>query len=177
MMIRCFPAVVLGAVVIFGGGSSATASADAETVFVDNGIGQLRVVSAATRDHNGQERAWVVDAARIDCVALAVALSGISCDAWNADFDARAYDRPGSEGRKTRALRETVLPQRGRGDGSLHSGEGERSKAADGRDLRVHQLAPEGTRADRGGGDRPPAADQAAARGGPPIIPQAMGGA
>ena len=73
--------------------TSPRVAVDTETVFVDNGIGQLRVVSAATRDHNGQERAWVVDAARIDCVALAVALSGISCDAWNADFDARVIDR------------------------------------------------------------------------------------
>ena len=66
---------------------------DTETVFVDNGIGQLRVVSAATRDAAGSERAWVVDAARIDRIALAEAMSGVSCDAWNADFDARVIDR------------------------------------------------------------------------------------
>ena len=73
--------------------TSPRVAVDTETVFVDNGIGQLRVVSAATRDNDGSERSWVVDATRIDRTRLARALSGISCDAWNADFDARVIDR------------------------------------------------------------------------------------
>ena len=66
---------------------------DTETVFVENGIGELRVISAATRDPDGNERAWVIDVACVDRFELAVSLSGLHCAAWNANFDAAVIDR------------------------------------------------------------------------------------
>jgi hypothetical protein len=69
------------------------AAIDTETVFVEPGPGALRVVSAATRDLDGAELAWVVDVTMVDRLALAEALSGVRADAWNADFDARVIER------------------------------------------------------------------------------------
>jgi DNA polymerase I-like protein with 3'-5' exonuclease and polymerase domains len=77
--------------------SSTARAIDTETVYQHGDFthvpGQLRVVSLATRDRDGVERAWVIDANHIDRVRLAVALAGITADAWNADFDARVLDR------------------------------------------------------------------------------------
>ena len=55
--------------------------------------GRMRVLSAATRSADGDERAWVVDARDVDPGALAAALDGVTADAWNATFDARVTDR------------------------------------------------------------------------------------
>ena len=73
--------------------STATAI-DTETVYTPEAFtgpnaapGALRVISAATRDGDGLEQAWVVDTASIDCLQLAETLSGVTADAWNADFD------------------------------------------------------------------------------------------
>ena len=72
--------------------SSATAI-DTETAYTPEAFtgpnsapGALRVISAATRDRDGFERAWVVDTASIDCSSLAKTLSGVTADAWNAAF-------------------------------------------------------------------------------------------
>ena len=79
--------------------SSATAI-DTETAYTPEAFtgpnaapGALRVISAATRDSDGFERAWVVDTASIDCSSLAKMLSGVTADAWNADFDSLVLDR------------------------------------------------------------------------------------
>ena len=79
--------------------SSATAI-DTETAYTPEAFtgpnaapGALRVISAATRDSDGFERAWVVDTASIDCSSLAKTLSGVTADAWNADFDSLVLDR------------------------------------------------------------------------------------
>lgn len=70
---------------------------DTETVYKDGAFthepGQLRVISAATRAADGDERAWVIDANNIDRIQVATALSGVVADAWNADFDSRVLDR------------------------------------------------------------------------------------
>ena len=77
--------------------ASVATAIDTETVYEprmsEDGPGELRVVSAATRGMDGTERAWVVDVTNIGTVALAQALSGVTADAWNADFDARVLDR------------------------------------------------------------------------------------
>ena len=79
--------------------STATAI-DTETVYTPEAFtgpnaapGALRVISAATRDGDGLEQAWVVDTASIDCLQLAETLSGVTADAWNADFDSLVLDR------------------------------------------------------------------------------------
>ena len=79
--------------------SSATAI-DTETAYTPEAFtgpnaapGALRVISAATRDSDGFERAWVVDTASIDCSSLAKTLSGVTADAGNADFDSLVLDR------------------------------------------------------------------------------------
>ena len=73
---------------------------DTETVYTPgaftspNGApGALRVISAATRDIEGLERAWVIDTTMVDRSLLARALSGVTADAWNADFDSLVLDR------------------------------------------------------------------------------------
>jgi ribonuclease D len=53
--------------------------------------GQLRVMSIATRSGTW-EQAFVVDARDLDPTLLAPALSGVTADAWNANFDARVID-------------------------------------------------------------------------------------
>ena len=73
--------------------STATAI-DTETVYTPEAFtgpnaapGALRVISAATRDGDGLEQAWVVDTASIDCLQLAETLSGVTADAskkWSA---------------------------------------------------------------------------------------------
>ncbi|MCP3910355.1 MAG: hypothetical protein GY713_05330 [Actinomycetia bacterium] len=72
--------------------SAVRTAIDTETLMVPNGIGALRVVSVATRDPHGEERAFVVDARDLDPALLAPVLDGRSADAWNADFDARVLD-------------------------------------------------------------------------------------
>ncbi len=54
---------------------------------------QLRVASIATRDAQGNEQAFVVDARDVDPTLLAPLFTGITADAWNANFDARVIDR------------------------------------------------------------------------------------
>ncbi|MEZ5236418.1 MAG: DNA polymerase [Acidimicrobiales bacterium] len=56
------------------------------------GTGRLRVVSAATRDAAGIERAWVIDARDTDPAALAPILAGRIAAGWNANFDAAVLD-------------------------------------------------------------------------------------
>ncbi len=65
---------------------------DTETVFVEGGIGPMRVLSAATRAPDGTERAWVVDSSDFAPGELAPVLQGVTAEAWNADFDARVVD-------------------------------------------------------------------------------------
>lgn len=55
--------------------------------------GALRVISAATRSPDGLEQAWVLDVMNLDRLTIALILSGVSADAWNADFDSRVLDR------------------------------------------------------------------------------------
>ena len=52
----------------------------------------LRVMSVATRDRNGNERSFVVDARDVAPTLLAPILAGVTADAWNANFDARVID-------------------------------------------------------------------------------------
>ncbi|MCC6435971.1 MAG: hypothetical protein IT196_13130, partial [Acidimicrobiales bacterium] len=74
----------------------AAAVADAVALAVDTethiGTGRLRVVSVATRDAAGIERAWVVDARDVDPAALAPLLAGRIAAGWNANFDAAVLD-------------------------------------------------------------------------------------
>jgi DNA polymerase I-like protein with 3'-5' exonuclease and polymerase domains len=75
--------------------SACALAIDTETVYgVGDGDhpGALRVVSAATRDAAGQERAWVLDARDVEAACLAPVLDGLTADAWNATFDARVLD-------------------------------------------------------------------------------------
>lgn len=79
--------------------TSVARAIDTETVYVrglnntGTEVGQLRVVSAATRTLDGLDTAWVVDVNNIDRSGLAAALSDVVADAWNADFDARVIER------------------------------------------------------------------------------------
>jgi len=73
---------------------------DTETVYnpeafsgPNSSPGALRVISAATRNKDGLDHAWVLDVREIEPSSLASALSGVKADAWNADFDARVLDR------------------------------------------------------------------------------------
>lgn len=53
--------------------------------------GEMRVMSIATRT-DAFEQAFVVDARDLDATLLAPILSGITAEAWNANFDARVID-------------------------------------------------------------------------------------
>ena len=55
--------------------------------------GALRVISAATRNSDGTEQAWVLDVMTLDRLTIASILSDVKAKAWNADFDARVLDR------------------------------------------------------------------------------------
>lgn len=52
----------------------------------------LRVMSIAVREADGNEQAFVVDARDVDPTLLAPVLTGVTADAWNANFDARVID-------------------------------------------------------------------------------------
>ena len=72
---------------------------DAERIAIDTEVPvdgpkahRLRVVSIARRDPEGAERAFVIDARDVDPTLLAPILSGVTADAWNANFDARIID-------------------------------------------------------------------------------------
>jgi len=65
---------------------------DTETLMIPEGIGPMRVLSCAVRVPSGDEEAFVVDARDLDPARLAPVLSGMTADAWNADFDARVTD-------------------------------------------------------------------------------------
>ncbi len=54
--------------------------------------GRLRVMSIAVRLADGSERSYVVDVRDLDPTLLAPCLTGITADAWNANFDARVID-------------------------------------------------------------------------------------
>jgi DNA polymerase I-like protein with 3'-5' exonuclease and polymerase domains len=54
--------------------------------------GPMRVLSAATRGRDGQERAWVVDVRDVPGPLLAPLLGGRTARAWNATFDALVTD-------------------------------------------------------------------------------------
>ena len=80
--------------------SSISTAIDTETAYTAQAFvgpnaapGALRAISAATRNSDGLEQAWVVDVMTLDRLAIASILSGVSADAWNADFDARVLDR------------------------------------------------------------------------------------
>lgn len=64
---------------------------DTETPIDGPSAGEMRVMSIAVRDQDG-ERAFVVDARDLDPTLLASALTGVTADAWNANFDARVID-------------------------------------------------------------------------------------
>lgn len=51
----------------------------------------MRVMSIAARSTSGQQ-AWVVDARDLDPTLLQPVLTGVTADAWNANFDARVID-------------------------------------------------------------------------------------
>ncbi len=75
------------------------AFATAEFIAIDTEVpirppkkGELRVMSIATRATDGTEQAFVVDARDVDPTLLAPILTGITADAWNANFDARVID-------------------------------------------------------------------------------------
>jgi DNA polymerase I-like protein with 3'-5' exonuclease and polymerase domains len=74
--------------------SATVVAVDTETWgFTDSFEGHMRVLSAATRDAAGVERAWVVDARDVDPTLLADALRGATVIGWNANFDSRVIDR------------------------------------------------------------------------------------
>jgi len=80
--------------------SLASALADAERVAIDTETPisgpkaqQLRVMSVATRSRAGVESAFVIDARDLDPHLLAPVLTGVTADAWNANFDAGVIDR------------------------------------------------------------------------------------
>jgi DNA polymerase I-like protein with 3'-5' exonuclease and polymerase domains len=64
---------------------------DTEVPIDGPGAGELRVMSIATRSTAG-ERVFVVDARDLDPTLLRPTLTGVTADAWNADFDARVID-------------------------------------------------------------------------------------
>ena len=65
---------------------------DTEVPVSGPGAGRLRVMSLAVRATDGTETAYVVDARDVDPTLLAPLLTGVTADAWNADFDARILD-------------------------------------------------------------------------------------
>lgn len=65
---------------------------DTETPMTGPRRGRMRVMSVATRDANGAEQAFVIDARDLDPTLLAPALAGVTAAAWNANFDARVVD-------------------------------------------------------------------------------------
>ena len=80
--------------------NSISTAIDTETAYTPQAFvgpnakpGALRVISAATRNSNEVEQAWVLDIKALDPLMVASILSGTSADAWNADFDARVLDR------------------------------------------------------------------------------------
>ena len=72
---------------------------DTETVYTPQAFsgpnaapGALRVISAATRDSQGFDQAWVIDVTSVNRSSIAKILSGGTADAWNADFDSLVLD-------------------------------------------------------------------------------------
>ncbi len=64
---------------------------DTEVPIDGHGAGRLRALSVATRDDAG-ERVFVVDVRDLDPTLLGNVLTGVTADAWNANFDARVID-------------------------------------------------------------------------------------
>lgn len=73
--------------------SATRVAIDTETPIDGPMAQQLRVASIATRDPQGTEQAFVVDARDVEPTLLAPLLVGVTADAWNATFDARVLDR------------------------------------------------------------------------------------
>ncbi len=65
---------------------------DTEVPVGGQGAGELRVMSVAVRADDGTETVYVVDARDVEPTLLAPLLTGVTADAWNADFDARVLD-------------------------------------------------------------------------------------
>ncbi len=65
---------------------------DTETPIDGPMAGKMRVMSIAVRRPDGTEHAFVVDARDVTPTLLAPVLSGVTADAWNANFDARVID-------------------------------------------------------------------------------------
>ncbi len=65
---------------------------DTETPIDGPMAGRMRVMSIAVRSTDGAEQAFVIDARDVDPTLLAPLLTGITADAWNANFDARVID-------------------------------------------------------------------------------------
>ncbi|MEZ5261090.1 MAG: DNA polymerase [Acidimicrobiales bacterium] len=86
------------------------------------GTGRLRVVSAATRDPAGIERAWVIDARDTDPTALAPILAGRIAAGWNANFDAAVLDAAVFDPAGTPALRRLRWFDAMFADALLHQG-------------------------------------------------------
>ncbi|MDH4279414.1 MAG: DNA polymerase, partial [Acidimicrobiia bacterium] len=72
--------------------AAARVAIDTEVPVGGPGAGELRVMSVAVRVDDGSEAAFVVDARDVDPRLLAPVLTGVTADAWNADFDARVLD-------------------------------------------------------------------------------------
>ena len=75
------------------------ALATAERIAIDTEVpvdgpkaNELRVMSIAVRFGDESERSFVVDGRDLDVTRLAPILTGVTADAWNADFDARIVD-------------------------------------------------------------------------------------
>ncbi len=54
--------------------------------------GEMRVMSIAVRSPDGGESVFVIDVRDLDPRRLGPILTGVTADAWNADFDARVVD-------------------------------------------------------------------------------------
>jgi DNA polymerase I-like protein with 3'-5' exonuclease and polymerase domains len=65
---------------------------DTETPIDGPNAGEMRVMSMAIRMADGDEQAFVIDGRDLDATLLAPLLTGVTADAWNANFDARVVD-------------------------------------------------------------------------------------
>ncbi len=65
---------------------------DTETPIDGPKAGEMRVMSMAIRMADGDEQAFVIDGRDLDPTLLAPLLTGVTADAWNANFDARVVD-------------------------------------------------------------------------------------
>lgn len=67
---------------------------DTETPMSDDiRFARMRVMSVALRQADGSETTWVIDVRDLPPERLAPILTGVTADAWNANFDAGVIDR------------------------------------------------------------------------------------